>query len=115
VSIGTRALDVVPAALVAYAVIALARGRWLSGLAAPVVAWLLVRRHRRARFATYVFATVVLVRAAVTRDWWIGAGTLVVIALLQLPSAVREWPRIRPGFPRPHASESDASDRMARP
>jgi hypothetical protein len=91
----------VPAALLAYAVFALASGRWLSGAAAPVVAWLLWRRHARARFSAYVLLSVVVARAALTGAWWLAIAALVVIVALQTPAAARAWPRLR-------------SDRMSR-
>jgi hypothetical protein len=116
VSLATRALAVlIPAALIGYAGFALATGRWPSGLAAPVVAWLLWRRHRRARFSAYVLLSVVVARAAMTGTWWLAAGALAVLALLQSPAAARIWPRVRPGFARTETSAPDGSDRMSRP
>jgi hypothetical protein len=95
----TRVLVVlVPAALIAYAVIALASGAWISGLAAPVVAWLLWRRHPRARFSAYVLLSVLAGRAVWTGTWWLAIAAVAVVTLLQLPAAARVWPRIRPGF-----------------
>jgi hypothetical protein len=99
----------IPASLLAYAVVALAGGRWLSGLAAPVVAWLLWRRHARARFSVYVLLTVIGVRALVAGPWWLAAFATAAILLLQAPAARRAWPRLRPGFAR------RAGDRMSRP
>ena len=97
----TRALVVgVPVVLMIYAGLALATGRWVSGLTAPVVAWLLWRRHRRARFSAYVLLSVIAARGAMTGAWWLVGGALVVIAVLQSPAAARAWPRIRPGFDR---------------
>ena len=114
-TIATRALLVVPTALLAYGMFAVTGGRWAPGLGAVLVAWLLFRRHRRARFAAYVFLTAVFARAVLTQDWWVAAGAVGLGALLQLPAATREWPRIRPGFRRPPAGAFDGSDRMARP
>ena len=111
VTIATRALLVVPAALLAYGIFALTRGRWLHGLAAPLVAWLLFRRHRRARFAAYVFLTAVFARSVLTQDWLVASGAVGLGALLQLPAATREWPRIRPGFRRTPAGARDGSAR----
>jgi len=49
--------------LLVYAGIAVARHWWPSALMAPLLAVLLWRRHRRARFSAYVFFSV-LARAA---------------------------------------------------
>ena len=104
-----------PAALLVYAALALAVAHWwLSGLAAPVVAWLLWRRHPRARFAAYVLLSVVALRGLVTRDWVVVGVAAGAIALLQLPSAARVWPRLRPGAIRP-GSGGAGSDRMPAP
>lgn len=89
-----------PIALVAYAGLALAGGRWLPGVAAPLVAWLLWRRHARARFAAYVLLSVVIARAVLAGDWWLASAGLVVILALQTPAAARVWPRLRPGLRR---------------
>lgn len=67
------------------------------GLAAPYVAWLLWRRHPRARFASYVFFT-----HEAARGWHFGhrdavAAAVVGVLLLQLPSARRWAPSLRPG------------------
>jgi hypothetical protein len=48
--------------LLAYAAFALAGRRWPSGAAAPLIAWMLWRRHARARFAAYVLLSVVVAR-----------------------------------------------------
>ena len=66
------------------------------GLAAPYVAWLVWRRHPRARFAAYVFLTHETVRG------WHGhhrdavAIALAWVLLLQLPAARRWMPSLRP-------------------
>jgi hypothetical protein len=85
------------AALLAYAAIALSLGWWPSALAAPIVAWLLWRRHRRARFAAYVFFS--MVRAIVTASWPLTAFALGALGALQLPAARRAWPRLTRGRP----------------
>jgi hypothetical protein len=92
---------VLTAALGAYAVVALAVQQWwLSGVAAPVVAGLLVARHRRARFAAYVFLSVAVVRG-VTAGWWsIALGAGLAIAILQAAPARRLWPRLSPSWRR---------------
>jgi hypothetical protein len=60
----------VPSALLAYAAFALGVARWwISGLAAPVVAVLLWRRHPRSRFSAYVFLSVVAIRGVATHRW----------------------------------------------
>ncbi|MBI2204359.1 MAG: hypothetical protein HYU41_10970 [Candidatus Rokubacteria bacterium] len=92
----------IPASIAAYAAIALAHGWWLSGAAAPFVAWLLWRRHPRARFSAYVLLSVVVLRALVGGPWWVVLYAIAVIAGLQTPPATARWPRIR-------------GDRMSRP
>jgi hypothetical protein len=85
------------AALVLYAAYALLIGHWwISGLAAPVVALMLFGRHRRARFATYVFLTVALVRTAFSGHWGMALGATGALLLLQTPAACRLWPRLTP-------------------
>lgn len=102
-------IHVIPASLVAYGAHALASDRWLSGVAAALVAWLLWSRHRRARFSAYVLLTVIAARALFAGPWWLVAYAAAAILALQLPAARRAWPRLRPGFaPRP-------GDRMSRP
>lgn len=101
-------------ALVVYAGFAAHAGWWLSALAAPVVAWLLWRRHPRARFAAYVLLSVVAVRAVATAAWPLLAFALAAIAVLQTRAAARAWPRLAPGRTRAPA-EGDGGDRMARP
>ncbi len=87
-----------PGALVVYAILALGvAGWWVSGLAAPVIALLLWRRHPRARFAAYVFLSVVALRGALTRHWAALAFAALAVALLQTPAARGAWPRLRPG------------------
>jgi hypothetical protein len=91
-------------ALLAYAAFALLVARWwISGLAAPVVALLLALRHRRARFSTYVFLSVVAGRGVVMAYWPATAFALAALATLQTAPALRLWPRLR------------APARMARP
>src|SRR5512134_3860668 len=85
--------------LLAYTPVALTRGWWLSALAAPIVAWLLWRRHRRARFAAYIFFSVLTARAVLIGSWAVALFALAALALLQLPAARRTWPRLTPGRP----------------
>lgn len=66
------------------------------GLAAPYVAVLLWRRHPRARFAAYVFLTHESVRGLHFRHWDAVAVAAAWVALLQLPSARRYAPSLRP-------------------
>jgi hypothetical protein len=76
------------------AVAGLAAGRWLSAGAALGVAALLVQRHGRARFAAYVFLSVLALRGLAHGQWptvGFGAGMLL---MLQTPPAVRRWPRL---------------------
>jgi hypothetical protein len=85
------------AALMFYAAYALLIGHWwISGLAAPVVALMLFGRHRRARFAAYIFLTVALLRTALTGHWGIALGAGGALLLLQTPAACRLWPRLTP-------------------
>lgn len=86
-------------ALLAYAAVALKLGWWPSGLIAPVVAWLLWRRDRRARFTAYVFFSVMLARALFIASWPLTAFALGAIGALQLPAARRAWPRLTRGRP----------------
>ena len=87
------------AVLLAYTAIALARGWWPSAVASPVVAWLLWRRHRRARFAAYIFFSVMAARALLSASWPLGLFALAAILALQLPAARRAWPRLTPRAP----------------
>lgn len=93
---GERALvALLTVALTAYAMLALGIGHWwVSGVAAPVVAALLVARHRRARFSAYVFFSVVVLRGVATGWWMLAGGAAAAILLLQTPAALRAWPRL---------------------
>ncbi|PYN59560.1 MAG: hypothetical protein DMD92_08665 [Candidatus Rokuibacteriota bacterium] len=87
-----------PAALLVYAVLALGLARWwVSGLAAPVIAFLLWRRHPRARFAAYVFLSVVALRGVLTRHWLAFTFAALAVALMQTAAARRTWPPLRAG------------------
>jgi len=66
------------------------------GLAAPWVGILLWRRHPRARFAAYVFLAHEAGRGAHLRHWGAVWLALAWIASLQLPSARRYAPSVRP-------------------
>lgn len=108
--VSTVVAALLAAALALYAGVAAFAGWWLSALAAPVVAVLLWRRHPRARFAAYVFLSVVAARAAVAAAWPALAFAVAGIAVLQTRTATRAWPRLVPGRRR-----AAAGDRMARP
>ena len=85
------------AALLLYTAFALLIGHWwVSGAAAPLVALMLAGRHRRARFAAYVFFTVVTLRTALADHWGVALGALGALLLLQTAAARRLWPRVSP-------------------
>jgi hypothetical protein len=94
--------------LVVYAVLALIAHRWISGLAAPLVAALLAIRHPRARFTAYVFFSALAARGLMAAAWplvlFAGAGILA----LQTRAARRAWPRLVAGTTR-SASESSST------
>ena len=93
---GERALaSLLALGLAGYATFALGIGHWwISGVAAPVVAALLLARHRRARFSAYVFFSVVVLRGVLTGWWMLAGGAAAAILLLQTPAALRAWPRL---------------------
>jgi len=87
-----------PVALLAYSLLALGVARWwVSGLAAPVVAALLWRRHPRARFAAYVFFSIVALRGLAAGAWAAVLFAAAAVALMQTAAARRAWPRLGPG------------------
>ena len=67
------------------------------GLAAPWAGMLLWRGHPRARFAVYVFLAHETLRSLHFHHWAAFGLALGWIALLQLPSARRYAPSVRPG------------------
>ena len=71
----------------------------MAAIVAPVVALLLWTRHRRARFAAYVFFSGVAIRGVVTGAWPGLLFAVVSVALMQAPPALRAWPRLRPRWP----------------
>lgn len=83
--------------LVAYAAVAATRQWWPSAVAAPIVAALLWRRHPRARFAAYIFFTVLAIRGAVTGVWALPVYAAAAVALMQTAAARRAWPRLVAG------------------
>jgi hypothetical protein len=92
---------VMPAALVLYAIVALAwLHHWPSAAAALVVAVLLWRRHPRARFSAYIVFSAMAARAVVAGEWAMLALALAAIGVMQMPAAARAWPRLRPGATR---------------
>jgi hypothetical protein len=95
--------------LVVYAVLALAAHRFLSGLAAPVVAALLAMRHPRARFSAYIFFSALALRGLIAGAWplalFAGAG----IVVLQTPAARRAWPRLVAGTTRSPGGPSSST------
>jgi hypothetical protein len=95
-----------PLACVGHAALAVGQRRWLPAAAAVVVAWLLWRRHARARFAAYIFFSALAMRAVLTGGWLTLAFAAAAILLMQAPPARAAWPRLQPGWRR------DAGDRM---
>jgi hypothetical protein len=85
--------------LLAYAGVALINGWWPSTVFASILAWLLWRRHPRARFAAYIFFSVMAARAVFIGSWPLALFALAAIGALQLPAARRAWPRLTPGRP----------------
>jgi hypothetical protein len=90
---------VLPAVLLVYAAVAVALHWWPSAIVAPVVAWLLWRKHRRARFTAYVFFSVMTARALLIVSWPLALFALGAIGALQLPAARRAWPRLTRAAP----------------
>ena len=94
---------ILTASLVVYAVIAVLAARWwFSGAVAPFIAALLWWRHPRARFAAYIFFTMLAARGLIRDAWPLSVFALAAVVLMQTSAARREWPRVR-------------GDRMARP
>ena len=103
-------------ALLGYAGVALGWTRWwISGAAAPGIAWLLWFRHPRARFAAYLFFSAVALRGLATRAWASVLFAAIAIAVMQLPSARQEWPRLRPGWRAVRGGTPARGDTMAGP
>jgi hypothetical protein len=105
-------VGVLVVSLLVYSGVAVAYRWWPSAVAAPLVAALLWRRHGRARFAAYIFFSVLAARGALTGMWALPAYALAALGLLQTPSARAVWPRLTPGRTRPEAAPPD--DRMRR-
>jgi len=97
--------------LLVYAGIAVARHWWPSALMAPLLAALLWRRHRRARFSAYVFFSVLAARGALTGVWALPVYALAVVGVLQTASARAAWPRLTPAW-RARGDAPARGDRM---
>jgi hypothetical protein len=92
---------VLPGAFAAYGAWAfLARGRWIAPVGGLLVAALLLLRHRRARFAAYVFLSAAAVRAAAQGPWIVVAGAVLAVLALQTRAAASLWPRLTPRWRR---------------
>jgi hypothetical protein len=90
-----------PLAHLAFAAVTLAAGgAWLSAAVASLVAWLLWRRHARARFAAYVYLTMVAARSVVAARWPALAFAIATGLALQTSPALTLWPRLAPGLGR---------------
>lgn len=63
---------------------------------APVVGWLMLRRHERARFSAYVFLSCEILRAIRIHSWLLGLLSATSILYLQLPAARRFHPSVDP-------------------
>ena len=63
---------------------------------APVVGWLMLRRHERARFSVYVFLSCEILRAIRIHSWLLGLLAAGSILYLQLPAPRRFHPSVDP-------------------
>jgi hypothetical protein len=95
-----------PITLLAYTPLALAHHWWISGLSAPLVAWLLWRRHPRARFSAYVLLSIVVIRSTLRGPAWLALVAIAGVVVMQTPHAIAAWPRLRLGK-RPGARDGD--------
>jgi hypothetical protein len=66
----------------------------IYAIIAPLVGLLLLIRHRRARFAAYVFLSMDIIRSALTGAWPFLALDLAILLFLQIPAMRRAYPRI---------------------
>jgi len=85
------------------------------GLAAPYVAWLVWCRRPRARFAAYVFLTHETVRGVHFHRHDAVLAAMLWVLLLQLPSARRWMPSLRPAEMRDRWKRSLTGRRSAPP
>jgi len=65
-------------------------------LIAPVVGWLMLKRHERARFSVYVFLSCEILRAIRIHSVLLGLVSAGSILYLQLPAARRFHPSVDP-------------------
>ncbi len=65
-------------------------------LIAPIVGWLMLRRHERARFSVYVFLSCEILRAVRIHSHALGILAVGSILYLQLPAARRFHPSVDP-------------------
>jgi len=63
---------------------------------APVVGYLMLRRHERARFSVYVFLSCEILRAIRIHSWLLGLLSAAAILYLQLPAPRRFHPMVDP-------------------
>jgi hypothetical protein len=63
---------------------------------APMVGWLMLRRHERARFSVYVFLSCEILRATRIHSWLLGFLSAGAILYLQLPAPRRFHPSVDP-------------------
>jgi hypothetical protein len=63
---------------------------------APVVGWLMLSRHERARFSVYVFLSCEILRAIRIHSWLLGVLSAAAILYLQVPGARRFHPSVDP-------------------
>jgi len=63
---------------------------------APIVGWLMLRRHERARFSGYVFLSCEILRAVRIHSLLLGLLAAGSILYLQLPAARRFHPSVDP-------------------
>jgi hypothetical protein len=97
--------------LLVYTGVAVARHWWPSALMAPLLAALLWRRHRRARFTAYVFFSVLAARGALTGVWALPAYAVIAVGVLQTAAARAAWPRLTPTW-RARGDAAARGDRM---
>lgn len=65
-------------------------------LIAPLVGWLMLKRHERARFSVYVFLSCEILRAIRIHSVLLGLLSVGSILYLQLPAARRFHPSVDP-------------------
>ena len=70
----------------------------IYGLASPLVGYLLARRHARARFALYVFATMEILRGLLDAEPVVVTIAAAVVLYVQTPRMRRLFPRLSAGL-----------------